>query len=307
MRPLAIVGNVNVDLILGPIAPWPMPGTEVLCANDDLRIGGAAGNVALAWQAMNIPFQCAANTGDDHFGEWLRNGFGRVSRNWSKNNGATALSVGITHPNAERTFFSTLGHLPLLDWEHVDTQIDWAALAGGTLLLCGSFLTMRLAEDYDKLFCKARRNDVMVALDTGWPLQGWTDPVRHAVEAWVSRSDIVLLNEIEAINLTQQKDAATALDALLERMPKEGVAVVKRGANGAIAARHGATFGASAPTVCVNDTIGAGDIFNAAFLAERAKGAETGTALQAAVDIASIAISTDPRIYSTTPPQELTA
>ena len=23
MRPLAVIGNVNVDLIVGPVAPWP--------------------------------------------------------------------------------------------------------------------------------------------------------------------------------------------------------------------------------------------------------------------------------------------
>ena len=29
MRPLAVVGNVNIDLIMGPVKPWPTPGTEI--------------------------------------------------------------------------------------------------------------------------------------------------------------------------------------------------------------------------------------------------------------------------------------
>ena len=33
-RPLAVVGNVNVDLIIGPVAPWPNPGSEVMCPHD---------------------------------------------------------------------------------------------------------------------------------------------------------------------------------------------------------------------------------------------------------------------------------
>ena len=74
--PLAMVGNVNVDLILGPVSPWPKPGGEVFCPQEELRIGGAAGNVALAWAGLGVPFQIAANSGPDQFGDWLRQGFG---------------------------------------------------------------------------------------------------------------------------------------------------------------------------------------------------------------------------------------
>ena len=42
MRPLAVIGNVNVDLILGPTAPWPRAGTEIIVDHDDLRVGGQA-------------------------------------------------------------------------------------------------------------------------------------------------------------------------------------------------------------------------------------------------------------------------
>ena len=48
MRPLAVIGNVNVDLIMGPAAPWPQPGTEIIVDHDELRVGGSAGNAALA-------------------------------------------------------------------------------------------------------------------------------------------------------------------------------------------------------------------------------------------------------------------
>ena len=39
MRPLAVIGNVNVDLILGPAAPWPKAGTEIIVDHDELRVG----------------------------------------------------------------------------------------------------------------------------------------------------------------------------------------------------------------------------------------------------------------------------
>ncbi|TGW06294.1 carbohydrate kinase family protein, partial [Mesorhizobium sp. M2D.F.Ca.ET.145.01.1.1] len=71
MRPLAVIGNVNVDLIVGPVAPWPKAGTETVVDHDELRVGGQAGNTGLAWQALGVDFAIAANVGDDQFGHWL--------------------------------------------------------------------------------------------------------------------------------------------------------------------------------------------------------------------------------------------
>lgn len=75
MRPLAVIGNVNVDLILGPADPWPKAGTEVMVDHDELRVGGQAGNSALAWDGMGIEYEIAANVGDDQFGRWLADAF----------------------------------------------------------------------------------------------------------------------------------------------------------------------------------------------------------------------------------------
>ena len=82
MRPLCTVGNVNVDLIMGPLVPWPRPGTEVILAHDDLRVGGAAGNAALAWLGLGHDFTIAASIGDDGFGHWLAAAFGDRAQAW---------------------------------------------------------------------------------------------------------------------------------------------------------------------------------------------------------------------------------
>ena len=117
MRPLGVLGNVNVDLILGPAEPWPQPGTEVMVAHDDLRVGGAAGNMrarlAGAGRAARDRRQrrirhvrpLAASTRSEP----------RAAR-WAVETAATTVSVGITHPGGERTFFTSRGHLPLFSW-----------------------------------------------------------------------------------------------------------------------------------------------------------------------------------------------
>jgi len=45
---LIIVGDVGVDLVLGPISGWPRIGTETLVERSELRAGGSAANAALA-------------------------------------------------------------------------------------------------------------------------------------------------------------------------------------------------------------------------------------------------------------------
>ncbi|HVG48455.1 MAG TPA: carbohydrate kinase family protein, partial [Rubellimicrobium sp.] len=172
MRPLATLGNVNVDLIMGPTTPWPTPGTEVLVAHDELRPGGAAGNTALAWAGLGVPFTIASNVGDDAFGVWLINAFRPYSEAWTTSPCRTTVSVGLTHPGDERTFFTTRGHLPELGWNEARPQLE--DLYGGLLLLSGTFLMDRLVADYAALFTWAADRGVEIALDPGWPPAGWT-------------------------------------------------------------------------------------------------------------------------------------
>ncbi|WP_426127718.1 carbohydrate kinase family protein [Pararhizobium sp. PWRC1-1] len=296
MRPLAVVGNVNVDLILGPVAPWPQPGTEVMVAHDDLRVGGAAGNAALVWQAMGLPFQFAANIGADHYGNWLANAFPEHAPRWPVSARRTTLSVGLTHPDGERTFFTTNGHLLDMTASAVCATLDGAAMGQGLLLLCGCFITDALAANYAALFDWADQHDVAVALDTGWPPEGWTEAARADTAVWLSRSRIALFNEIEATGFAGAETVEKAAETISHGMSRDALVVIKRGADGAVARdADGHFYRAAANPVEVIDTIGAGDIFNAAFLAAYAHSQPLPDCLYNGVTTASKAISTNPR------------
>ena len=298
MRPLAVIGNVNVDLILGPAEPWPKPGTEIIVDHDELRVGGSAGNAALALEALGVDFDISANTGTDEFGRWLRESFGSRAEKWPIRPEGTTLSVGITHPDGERTFFTTRGHLPRFSLTDVLAALDGSRLSGGYALLCGSFLTDDLTGDYPALFDWADSHGVTLALDTGWPLDGWTEANRQATRGWLSRCGCALLNEVEATTLSALSDAVEAAREIKRHMPEGAIVVVKRGPEGAIAIDADGTFASvAAPRVQVVDTIGAGDVFNAAFLAALADGLPLSDCLAAGTRVASRAISTLPRSY----------
>jgi sugar/nucleoside kinase (ribokinase family) len=298
MRPLAVAGNVNVDLILGPVTPWPEPGTEVMVAHDDLRVGGSAGNTALAWAAMGLPFQFSASVGADPFGAFLGAAFPDHAPRWPVSPRRTTLSVGLTHPNGERTFLTTQGHLLDMTAPAVLAALDGATLRGGLLLLSGAFVTEALAAGYDQIFDWADSHAIDVALDTGWPTKGWTETARTQTFRWLSRSKIALLNEVEATGLTGQTSVENAARALRQVMPPGAVVIVKCGAEGALALDpDGALHRAPARPVQVVDTIGAGDIFNAGVLAALAQARPVTVCLQQGVALASHAIATHPRQF----------
>jgi sugar/nucleoside kinase (ribokinase family) len=298
MRPLVVIGNVNVDLILGPAAPWPKAGTEIIVDHDELRVGGCAGNSALAWDSLGVDYAIAANIGNDQFGTWLKDAFAERASGWPVENVGTTLSVGITHPDGERTFFTTRGHLPLFSFEEVRGMLDGERLRGGLALLAGSFLTDALTAAYDDVFDWAEAHDIAVALDTGWPLDGWTDANCTATIGWLKRCRLALFNEVETTTLTGLADPADAARALKTHMPDDAIVVVKRGPNGALAlGSTGDIVSVAAPAVKVIDTIGAGDVFNAGFLAALAAGVPLKDCLRTGVTIASEAISTLPRAY----------
>ena len=304
MRPLAVIGNVNVDLILGPADPWPTPGTEIMVEYDELRVGGSAGNAALTWEGLGLDFQIAANIGNDQFGAWLRQGFGKHSARWPVAPMGTTLSVGITHPNGERTFFTTRGHIAALSWLDVVTTLDTERLKGGSAILCGSFLTDALVAQYDELFDWADANDIRIALDTGWPIDGWTEANRIKTCGWLARCHIALFNEVETTRLASSVEPAEAAHKLKALMPKHAIVVVKRGPDGALAVgSDDKLVSVNAPLVPVADTIGAGDVFNAAFLAALANGGTLEQSVEAGVRVASKAISTVPRRYDGEDPQ----
>jgi sugar/nucleoside kinase (ribokinase family) len=297
-KPITIVGNVNVDLVMGPQAPWPLPGTEVMLPEGGLRIGGSAGNAGLALAGLGHPFRIVASRGNDVLGRWLAEGFGPLASAWEVDPGATTVSVGISHPDGERTFFTAPGHLSTFDLQAALRQLPVRSESGGIALLVGAFVSPALIADYGALLVTLRTRGFSIALDTGWPSEGWTAATRDRAFSWLDHVDHLLLNEAEVLGLTGAADPGAAIAALHRAMPAGGIVVVKQGPAGALLAKNEATIERPAPIVSVVDTIGAGDCFNAGYLAAVSDGAGLAQAVEQGIAVASAAISTNPRSYA---------
>jgi len=292
-----VIGNVNVDLIMGPLGQWPKVGTEIVLPHSETRIGGGAGNSALALQALGARHHLLAAVGEDIFGDWLKAGFDAGAATWIVKPCPTTVSAGIVDPGGERTFLTSQGHLSVFSLEDALQLLPQRAAPGDLLLLEGCFLSPNLLEHYETLIDAGIGRGFTLALDTGWPPDGWSAAFRTRVLGWLARFEHLLLNEIEVLSLSGDTMPDPAVAKLRAALRSSATLVMKRGPKGASGYRGDERIDVPAPRVAVIDTIGAGDVFDAGYLAALVQGADLQAAIEAGVATASTAISTAPRRY----------
>ncbi|MEP9399867.1 carbohydrate kinase family protein [Mesorhizobium sp. KR2-14] len=296
--PLLILGNVNVDLVMGEIDGWPAVGTEIVVPRSEMRPGGSAGNTALALSGMGIAHRLLASVGNDAMGSWLAGGFDEACSTWVTDDSDTTISVGIVHKGGDRVFFTAPGHLHHARLEDLLPHIPPAPTAASFACISGGFLMPSLMEGTRELLRLLRQQGWQTAIDPGWPPEGWTDANKKRSFEWLALVDYALLNAEEVKGLGESEDLDAAIATLSARFAAGQTLVIKNGPEGASAVRDGVTVAAKAPPVTVIDTVGAGDTFNAAFLDGLSRGDELQAALERGVRAASLAISTFPRRYS---------
>ncbi|OWQ47527.1 hypothetical protein CDL60_08860 [Roseateles noduli] len=293
--PLSIVGDVGVDLVLGSLTGWPQLGTELLMPRSELRPGGSGANAALAARHIGQRAHLISAVGNDHFGQWLAAQFAGIETDLEICDIATTISVGLMHTCGERNFFTTHGHLQRLSAEHVlqhlqptDAPTDAPAIA----LFTAPFLLTDLRPRYAALMAEAGRRGYRVALDTGWPPEGWN---REEVMSWLPHCDHLLINELEAQSIAGTEDLDDAL-ALIGRALKPGASlIVKVGARGALGLASGGRVQHLTEPADIFDTIGAGDAFNAGYLAARIRGGDLAEGLAAGCRTAGAILPRFPR------------
>ena len=151
---------------------------------------------------------------------------------------------------------------------------DWVHVSG---------ICLRVTPARDALLAAmehARDLGIPVSLDLNLRLEnwGWEAGFREVALDAVERSDIVLGSALDEITaLGDDADPITAARAL---SVGDRVVVARLGADGAMAIDGHQVIRAPGLDVEVVDTVGAGDAFNAGFIAARLKGSELGESLR---------------------------
>ena len=144
-----------------------------------------------------------------------------------------------------------------------DLDPTWHGLARH-LHVASPFLLTGLRPELPSIMRRAREAGMTVSLDPNWdPAERWD------LAGMLEATDILLPNENEARAISGRSDLEGAVAWLAERVP---LVVVKRGADGALAAQGDERVAVSAYRVPVVDTTGAGDTFDGGFLAAWLRG-----------------------------------
>jgi ribokinase len=267
-----VVGDANPDLILrGDVVPR-FSQSEQLLDSADLTLGGSGAIVAHGTARLGLRTMLAAVIGDDPFGALTRQYLADASVDVSElrvdPDHPTGLSVVLTQGESRSTL-TLIGAIGLLDPASVPDDL----LRRTHHLHAASFyLQPAFQTGLAGLFARARAVGTSTSLDTNLdPADRW-----DGLDEVLPLTDVLLPNRTEILGMARRYGAADALDvvAAARTIAAFGpLVVVKDGERGAVAVdRHGEVTIQSGDPVTAIDSTGAGDSFDAAFLAARAAG-----------------------------------
>jgi sugar/nucleoside kinase (ribokinase family) len=262
---LVVVGDCNPDvLVLGSDVDPAFGQQEKLVDGISLVIGGSAAITAVAAARLGLRVALVAAVGADPAGAFMRDQLAAEGVNVRflavREGAPTGMTVALSR-GGDRAILTALGAVASLTAADVPESL----LAGARHVHASSWFLLQdgLGPGLGALFSAARSAGVSTSLDTNWdPSRRWAGP--H-LSAAIGQAGLLLPNEAEAIRLAGADDLDAAVGALVAAGPR--VVVVKLGERGALCADGPARYRVSLPPVTPADTTGAGDCFNAGFLA----------------------------------------
>jgi len=263
--------------------------------------GGSAANTAAGVAALGLEAGFIGQVADDQLGTIYKHDIESVGVDFltpaRSDVGATARSLILVTPDAQRTMNTFLGAAQMLDREDVDTMdIEDAAI----LYLEGYLWD---PPGPRAAMVKAIEAAQEVGRKVAFALSDTFCVDRHRDGFWQllhdGKIDILFSNEAEARAMTGSTDIEEAIARLAEVAPMLVVTHSEKGAT-AIAGGERADVPA-APIERLVDTTGAGDLFAAGFLAGLARGKDLTTSL----NIGAIAASEVIQHYGARPEKDL--
>ena len=272
---LLVIGDANPDVVLGPLpGPLAFGQREQLVPTGLLTLGGSAAIVACGAARLGLKVAFAGRIGADDTGAYVRSALA------ARGVDTTALRVDPDLPtpltavlvrDGDRAILTAPGTLAATTGDDVPE----ALLADCRHVHAASYFLMPgLAAALPRLFGAARAHGATTSLDTNDDPAGRWDP--SGLAATLPVTDLLLPNAQEARALSGCDRLDEAAAGLASHGP---LAVVKDGADGALAHDGRALLRSPAVPVEPVDTVGAGDSFDAGMIAGRLAGLPTADAL----------------------------
>jgi sugar/nucleoside kinase (ribokinase family) len=259
MFDILVAGEINPDLVLsGDVVPR-FGQAEQLIDRLALTVGSSSAIFACGAARLGLRTAFIGLCGDDVFGRFMLDELTRRgvdTQDVSIRSGeSTGLSV-ILNRGSDRAILTFPGLIPALSASGIS---DERLRQSRHLHVASYFLQTALRPDLPGLFQRARGLGLTTSLDTNFDPSGeWS-----GVDQLLPFTDVLLLNEREAISLARESKIDAAVARLASRVD---ILVVKLGARGALARRARESVQSPSLAVDVVDTVGAGDSFDAGFI-----------------------------------------
>jgi sugar/nucleoside kinase (ribokinase family) len=264
---VTIAGEINLDLVLYGL-PEVMPLERELLAKDfRLTLGSSSAIVAHNLSALGVSVGFITRLGDDPLGSIALERLAEKGVDVShvkRVSGGTSTGVTILLAHEGKRHILTY---PGTMFEMAASDLDMDYLASARHFhLSSLFLHKALQPDLPRILKQLKAAGLTLSLDTNDdPDDRWGSPL----DELLGMVDIFLPNDDEACRISGKKDAESAIEVLAKRVP---LVAVKCGKRGALVQKGSQRWEVPANPVTPVDTIGAGDSFDAGFLAAYLRG-----------------------------------
>jgi sugar/nucleoside kinase (ribokinase family) len=281
---IVVVGDIAVDIV----STLKRPLTRGSDAPAEIRLmpGGSGANVAIWLARLGQRVTFIGRIGDDMFGRWLHDNLvaeGVAPALIVDHERRTGVIQVLVEPDGERTMAPDRG----ANAAWAPEEISEALIAGANLLHVVGYVLLDHESQPGALtaMAYARKHGIPISLD----------PSSHAPllslgasNFWglVGKVDLLLPNRQEARALSDCREPA---DALLALRRHADAIVIKLDREGCITLQGSGVERTPAPVVPVVNATGAGDAFNAAFLAAWRLSGDLRAACRAAVSLGAFA------------------
>jgi len=261
------LGDAAVDLVAS-VPERPRGGGDSEISVLERHPGGSAANFAVAMTRLGISSGLISKVGSDEAGEFLRDGLKREGvdiSNLKQEDGATGTIFVIVDRSAQRTMLSFRG----VNVRLLPEEITRHYITGSRLLHVSGYALLRAPQCEAALTAMkyAKEANVRISLDPS-PLVHLT-PHKVLAET-LELVNVLLPNEAEAKYLSRKKNLKDAGRTLLDK--GASIVAIKLGPKGCLVMNEHDEFRVPAFNVKTTDTTGAGDAYNAGFLAGHLKG-----------------------------------
>jgi ribokinase len=280
MKPIVVVGSINMDLV-SHAHHLPRPGETIVGTSFNLHSGGKGANQAVAVARLGHPSILLGKIGSDAFGQQLLDtlrGYGVDTQHIEVTNGSSGTATIMVDETGENCIVITPGANLEVTPHYLRDKMDILRSAG--MVLAQLEIPLPTVEWL-----------AHVCEESGIPLILDPAPARLLPQSLLSRVAWFTPNETEAGFYAQ---GASAEDELVSRLQTSGIRnlILKRGPEGAMVANtDGTQHRIEAFPVSALDSTAAGDAFNGAFAVAMLRGYTSVESARFAAAAAAISVT----------------